>query len=119
MKKFLLVLISTLFLFSTLAIAKNKEYNGDKYRPRQHKERRVHKEDRHLRQHKPWKRGHSYYHKKYYNKNPHWYRGHHTWSRWYSSERYRHPHGTYHRENNQMMFSYCEGGMCFSFSIGD
>ena len=119
MKKFLVVFIAALFLLPSFAIAKDKRHHGDKYRPQYHKDRRVYKEDRYLHQHGPWKRGQRYHHKRYHNKHPHWYRGHYTWSRWYGGERYRYPHGTYHRENNQMMFSYCEGGLCFSFSIGD
>lgn len=113
MKKLLIVLsLLSLLAFAPTVADAGKPYHGDKYKVYKNKHPRVHKSDRHRHKHPNFKRGQRY--------NGAWYRNHYTWRQWYGGERYRYPGGRYNRhESGVMMFSYCEGGLCFSFSLGD
>jgi hypothetical protein len=122
MKKFIAILIALIFLMPAVSMAGDRRRgrdHRDKYKVYTNKHVRAHKEDRYAPVHPRFKRGHTYKYRNYHSHHPFHYRRHYTWREWYGGPRYQHPHGAYHRSEGQLMFSYCENGLCFSFSIGD
>jgi hypothetical protein len=143
------IAIALIFLFSGIAIADDWKNESGKRRPeykhdgRDYKERSDHhgddrdykkRSDRHghddykdYREHRgykerPYDRGRHYGHYKY---EGHQYDYHGHWRSWEQWDRYRRKYpekykrGHYYRENDHLMFRFCEpNGHCFFFSIG-